>query len=41
MGAVWPGTDPARVEDAPDNANNRYDVAAAINTAYPGQWRSG
>ena len=26
----------ARVEDAPDNANNRYDVAAAINAAYPG-----
>ena len=26
----------ARVEDAPDNANNRYDVAGAINAAYPG-----
>ena len=26
----------ARIEDAPDNANNRYDVAAAINDAYPG-----
>ena len=26
----------ARIEDAPDNANNRYDVAAAINAAYPG-----
>ena len=25
-----------RIEDAPDNANNRYDVAAAINGAYPG-----
>ena len=25
-----------RIEDAPDNANNRYDVAAAINAAYPG-----
>ena len=27
----------ARIEDAPDNANNRYDVAAAINAAYPGR----
>ena len=26
----------ARIEDAPDNANNRYAVAAAINGAYPG-----
>ena len=26
----------ARIEDAPDNANNRYDVAAAVNDAYPG-----
>ena len=26
----------ARIEDGADNANNRYDVAAAINTAYPG-----
>ena len=26
----------ARIEDAPDNANNRYDLAAAINAAYPG-----
>ena len=26
----------AQIEDAPDNANNRYDVAAAINAAYPG-----
>ena len=25
-----------RIEDAPDNANNRYDVAAVINGAYPG-----
>ena len=25
-----------RIEDAPDNANNRYHVAAAINAAYPG-----
>ena len=25
-----------RTEDAPDNVNNRYDVAAAINAAYPG-----
>ena len=25
-----------RIEDAPDNANNRYDVASAINEAYPG-----
>ena len=25
-----------RIEDAPDNGNNRYDVAAAINAAYPG-----
>ena len=25
-----------RIADAPDNANNRYDVAAAINAAYPG-----
>ena len=25
-----------RIADAPDNANNRYDVAATINTAYPG-----
>jgi len=25
-----------RIEDAPDNANNRYEVAAAINAAYPG-----
>ena len=24
------------IKDAPDNANNRYDVAAAINGAYPG-----
>jgi len=24
------------IEDAPDNANNRYDVATAINAAYPG-----
>ena len=26
----------ARIEDAPDNANNRYAVAAAINQGYPG-----
>ena len=26
----------ARIEDAPDNANNRYDIAAAINRKYPG-----
>ncbi|MDE0388933.1 MAG: hypothetical protein OXI75_09570 [Rhodospirillales bacterium] len=26
----------AHIKDAPDNANNRYDVAAAINAAYPG-----
>ena len=26
-----------RIADAPDNANNRYDVAAAINAAYPGR----
>ena len=26
----------ARIEDAPDNGNNRYDVAAAINAGYPG-----
>ena len=26
----------ARIEDGEDNANNRYGVAAAINTAYPG-----
>ena len=26
----------AQIKDAPDNANNRYDVAAAINAAYPG-----
>ena len=25
-----------RIEDARDNANNRFDVAAAINAAYPG-----
>ena len=25
-----------QIEDAPDNANNRYDVATAINAAYPG-----
>ena len=25
-----------RIDDAPDNANNRYDVAAAINAAYAG-----
>ena len=25
-----------RIEDAPDNANHRYHVAAAINAAYPG-----
>ena len=25
-----------RIADAPENANNRYDVAAAINDAYPG-----
>ena len=25
-----------RIEDGPDNANNRFDVAAAINAAYPG-----
>ena len=25
-----------RIEDAPDNANNRYDAAAAINDTYPG-----
>ena len=25
-----------RIEDAPDNGNNRYEVAAAINAAYPG-----
>ena len=26
----------AHIEDEPDNANNRYKVAAAINAAYPG-----
>ena len=26
----------AQIKDAPDNDNNRYDVAAAINDAYPG-----
>ena len=26
----------ARIEDKEDNANNRYDVAAAINATYPG-----
>ena len=26
----------ARIEDGPDNGNNRYDVAAAINATYPG-----
>ena len=26
----------AQIEDAPDNDNNRYEVAAAINDAYPG-----
>ena len=26
----------ARIEDAPDNANNRYDVAAAVNEKYRG-----
>ncbi len=26
----------ARIEDAPDNANNRYAVAAVINRTYPG-----
>ena len=26
----------ARISDAPDNGNNRYDVAAAINDTYPG-----
>ena len=26
----------AQVEDAPNNANNRFDVAATINAAYPG-----
>ena len=26
----------AQIKDAPDNANNRYDVAAAINDTYPG-----
>ena len=26
----------ARIGDAPDNGNNRYDVAAAINDTYPG-----
>ena len=26
----------AEIEDAPDNANNRYDVAASMNAAYPG-----
>ncbi len=26
----------AQINDAPDNANNRYDVAAAINDTYPG-----
>ena len=25
-----------RIKDAPDNANNRYDAAAAINATYPG-----
>ncbi len=25
-----------QIEDTPDNANNRYDVAAAINDTYPG-----
>ena len=27
---------PHRIEDGPDNDNNRYAVAAAINAAYPG-----
>jgi len=26
----------ARIEDGPDNGNNRYDIAAAINRKYPG-----
>ena len=26
----------AQIEDTPDNGNNRYDVATAINAAYPG-----
>lgn len=26
----------AQIEDAPDNGNNRFDVAAAINRTYPG-----
>ena len=26
-----------RIEDAPNNANNRYEVAAAINATYPGR----
>ena len=33
--ALW-GWLAERIEDAPDNDNNRYDVAAAINAAYPG-----
>ena len=26
----------AQIEDGPDNANNRYDIAAGINATYPG-----
>ena len=33
--ALWDWLD-ARIEDAEDNANNRYEVAEAINRAYPG-----
>lgn len=33
--AVWGWLD-ERIQDAPDNANNRYDIAETINRAYPG-----
>ncbi len=33
--ALW-GWLADRIEDAPDNANNRYAIAAAINATYPG-----
>ena len=33
--ALWDWLDES-IQDAPDNANNRYDVAETINCAYPG-----
>ncbi|MCA0922560.1 molybdopterin-binding protein [Pseudooceanicola nanhaiensis] len=33
--AVWAAL-AARIEDAPDNANNRFEVAAALNARFPG-----